>query len=138
MRVKVKRIPYNERIKGTDRVKASSWDLDSEEITFVDDVYLDCSFININGNIEVKGIAFVRQDVRCSRCLEVVRKDKQFDFSFSYNKSDLGEFLDIDKDVREEMILNWPMKPLCSQQCRGICPDCGKNLNYEQCVCAKS
>ena len=51
-------------------------------------------------------------------------------------KSDLPEEeLDITDDVREEALLLLPMNLLCSPDCRGLCPQCGANLNRETCSC---
>ena len=41
----------------------------------------------------------------------------------------LGEML------REQVILEVPMQPLCSLECKGLCPQCGENLNRKQCHC---
>jgi uncharacterized protein len=37
--------------------------------------------------------------------------------------------------IREEIVLNLPFTSLCSDNCKGLCPVCGKNLNREQCDC---
>jgi uncharacterized protein len=37
--------------------------------------------------------------------------------------------------LREQFQLTLPMKPLCAQACRGLCPQCGTNLNRSQCAC---
>ncbi len=37
--------------------------------------------------------------------------------------------------LREQFLLAQPMKYLCSEDCKGLCPVCGKNLNYEKCGC---
>ena len=47
-----------------------------------------------------------------------------------------GEEIDIDVLVAEQVLLALPIKALCSDQCRGICPRCGANLNVEACRCA--
>lgn len=47
------------------------------------------------------------------------------------------DILDFDNDVREFAILAIPMKKLCKEDCKGLCPRCGANLNYEQCSCPK-
>ncbi len=46
-----------------------------------------------------------------------------------------GEELDITEDIRDMVILSLPMKPLCSDTCKGLCPKCGTNLNEEKCNC---
>ena len=47
-----------------------------------------------------------------------------------------GYYLDVDKLVYGELIVNLPMKVLCSPDCKGICKRCGKNLNEGSCTCS--
>lgn len=49
-----------------------------------------------------------------------------------------GEVIDIGLLVSEQIFLSLPFKVLCSEECRGLCPGCGANLNDEPCQCAKS
>lgn len=44
-------------------------------------------------------------------------------------------FIDITDDVRQTILLAVPLKLLCTEQCRGLCPKCGENLNDELCSC---
>lgn len=44
---------------------------------------------------------------------------------------------DVTEPVRQAMVLAFPMKPLCSENCLGICPQCGANLNKQSCGCAR-
>ncbi len=46
-----------------------------------------------------------------------------------------GEVIEIDQLVAEQMFLSLPLKVLCSETCRGLCPGCGVNLNEEACRC---
>ncbi|MGE0814757.1 MAG: DUF177 domain-containing protein [Vicinamibacterales bacterium] len=46
--------------------------------------------------------------------------------------------LDLGQIVREQCYLTLPMKPLCTPECKGLCPQCGTNLNTERCDCAPS
>ncbi|MDR2654747.1 MAG: DUF177 domain-containing protein [Oscillospiraceae bacterium] len=46
--------------------------------------------------------------------------------------------LDLTELVRSEIILNLPPKLLCREDCKGVCPGCGANLNREECACARS
>lgn len=43
--------------------------------------------------------------------------------------------IDISDDVRQTLILAVPIKKLCKEDCRGLCPGCGANLNVEECRC---
>jgi uncharacterized protein len=41
------------------------------------------------------------------------------------------DVVDITDDIRQEIILAYPMIPICQQNCKGLCPVCGQNLNQE-------
>ena len=45
----------------------------------------------------------------------------------------IGLNLDIDKLIYGEILVNWPMKVLCREDCKGICKVCGMNLNKGNC-----
>jgi uncharacterized protein len=46
-----------------------------------------------------------------------------------------GEVIEVDQLVAEQIFLALPVKVLCSEDCKGICPGCGANLNEEACQC---
>ena len=46
-----------------------------------------------------------------------------------------GEEIDIDELILDEILVNFPAKILCQDDCKGICPVCGKNRNLEPCQC---
>lgn len=48
---------------------------------------------------------------------------------------DENNLLDLDEAVRQYKLLAQPMKPICREDCAGLCPQCGCNLNYETCDC---
>ena len=60
--------------------------------------------------------------------VELVREDLEFSF---YE----GDRIDLDEIVREQVLLNQPMKHLCSEGCKGLCQRCGKDLNAGPCNC---
>ena len=45
--------------------------------------------------------------------------------------------VDITSDIREELLLTMPSRFLCSEECKGLCPGCGANLNDGKCTCGK-
>jgi uncharacterized metal-binding protein YceD (DUF177 family) len=51
-------------------------------------------------------------------------------FSYSVQPTDV---VDITEDVRQEIILAYPMIPLCDPACKGLCRSCGANLNRVSC-----
>jgi uncharacterized protein len=94
-------------------------------------------------------------ELGCSRCLESFRLpiDAPFDirllpFSEASNEpereveeEDLetsyyrDDQVDLNELLREQFYLALPMKPLCQEACKGLCPQCGTNLNFSSCAC---
>jgi uncharacterized protein len=75
--------------------------------------------------------------LNCSRCLKQFEADfnKVLRLSYSLDKTDLE--IDLGQDIRQEVILDYPLKPLCRPDCRGLCPVCGKDSNTDSCDCHK-
>ena len=46
-----------------------------------------------------------------------------------------GQWLDVDRLIYDEILVNWPTKVLCKDDCKGICSVCGQNLNQQDCGC---
>lgn len=116
-------------------IQASSWDMDSFDIKFVDNVHIACRFSKIYKELMVSGSISFQRDITCSRCLSQARQAVKQDFTKTYNIEKTGKFLELDNDIREEIILNFPNKVLCSSDCKGLCPHCGVNLNIQTCKC---
>ena len=45
----------------------------------------------------------------------------------------MGWQLDVEAFVYDEILVNWPAKILCKEDCKGICPVCGQNRNLKEC-----
>lgn len=73
----------------------------------------------------------------CSRCLTELNRDLNRRFDFNYSVNSQQNYIDLTEDIREELILCFPMKSLCRVDCRGLCPKCGKDLNQDECNCIK-
>ena len=48
-----------------------------------------------------------------------------------------GDQIDLSPLIREQFLLSLPTRPLCREDCRGLCPKCGINLNHSQCACSE-
>ena len=80
--------------------------------------------------------------IPCARCLEAVQEEIVFEVDKEINledeaDSDLhdGFSVDVDKLLYSEIFMSMPTKVLCSEECKGLCPVCGKNLNSGNCDC---
>jgi uncharacterized protein len=122
----------------------------------VDPVQLDFDIFKDKEKFRLAGTVRTTLELPCSRCLEAFRLpvaatfDQRFlpasdmaqdperevqdeDIDISYYRDDR---IDLNELLREQFYLALPMKPLCSEGCRGLCPQCGTNLNTGACSCA--
>jgi len=101
----------------------------------------------------VTGHVAARLEMSCSRCVEPfeVPVDSTFELRYVPAEQNAGEgeheiaeddlttafyregVLDVIELLREQFQLALPMKPLCTEDCRGLCPECGANLNRTEC-----
>ncbi len=105
-------------------------------------------------DIRLVGSYAGRIELRCARCLEPVHRDLKADFDLLYRPAGTveghevsiaeadteigffrGEGVELEDVLREQVLLAVPVKAVCREDCRGLCPHCGKNLNVEQCDC---
>lgn len=86
--------------------------------------------LNLKVSLQAKALG------QCSRCLNdiVLPIAKDFRLNIAIDKSDTS--VNINEDIRQEIILEYPDKPLCKDSCLGLCPNCGRNLNEGDCNCA--
>ncbi len=72
----------------------------------------------------------------CSRCLDIFEQNVNIGFECSWTKEEF-EF-DVLKEIKEAVLLNIPAKPLCKQDCKGLCQYCGNNKNIKDCFCEQN
>ena len=104
--------------------------------------------VNRAGVVELSGKASFIYSAPCDRCAEPVSRKFGIDI-FHVIVNELSNAQDADDEivvvenmqldlselVRSDVILNLPAKFLCKPDCKGICPGCGKRLNFEECAC---
>lgn len=71
----------------------------------------------------------------CDRCAEPADLHLAVDELLHTYKNILGQPIDLTEDIREDILLSFPQSFHCSEDCKGICPTCGKNLNEGPCQC---
>lgn len=113
-----------------------------------------------SGNFyNVEGFEEYNLSLTCSRCLEGINRHEKHNFQLEFkNKTghaingELTRGIDENKNeyivenncinlgpfLRDQLILSVPMKPLCSEECEGLCPICGANLNKTTCAHSKA
>jgi len=115
------------------------------------DIHKDKSTFRLVGTTETT------LEVPCSRCLEsmTVPVNAAFDLRYQPHSTNVGEpeaeieeddlttafyqndEIDLGQLMREQFYLALPMKPLCTEGCKGLCPVCGTNLNKGSCDCKR-
>ncbi|MGE0405629.1 MAG: DUF177 domain-containing protein [Candidatus Korobacteraceae bacterium] len=109
-------------------------------------------------DIRVVGELATSVEVGCARCLEPVSRNVQKAFDLLYRplgidgehgeisvtqaEADIGyyrgEGLLLEDVLREQILLAFPIRVVCRDECQGLCPRCGRNLNDETCGCAET
>lgn len=106
-------------------------------------------------DIRVNGSLNGKMELLCARCLDPVVREVARDFDLLYRPLGVdagpaeravsateaevsyyqGDGLLLEDVVREQVLLALPLKVVCREDCRGFCPQCGTNLNQQQCSC---
>jgi len=107
-------------------------------------------------DIRLRGRLSAGLELQCARCLEPLHQDVKRDFELLYRplgadagrdelsvtdaEAEIGYYqgdgLLLEDALREQVLLALPLKVTCREDCKGLCPQCGKNLNQEQCSCS--
>jgi uncharacterized protein len=114
----------------------SELDLETEVIKFDGPVKITAGLFKITNTLTVNLGLDGAMQMTCSRCLAEFKVDLKKKLTFVYTVDKKDPVIDLGPQIREEIILDYPMKPLCAKNCKGICPKCGKNFNAGGCSCA--
>lgn len=117
-------------------IPVSELELDTEAIKFKGSVAARAHIERITNAISVGLELSGNMVMSCSRCLQEFSAHFEKTLKLNYSADEQKQMLDINPDIREEIILDSPVKPLCSPGCKGLCPKCGGNLNEGGCSCA--
>lgn len=136
MKVKIETITDSPKVL-KETVKAQDWDMSSNYLDVVDEIRLECKICKINNVVTVDSDVEYTEKIVCARCLDEVRRNARKHYQFYIDNPENSGILDIDPLIREELLLEYPLKTLCRSDCKGICKTCGANLNIDRCTCKK-
>ena len=128
----------------------------AEDYRLVGPVTLAFDIFKSNREFRLTGRLQAAIELPCGRCLEpfAIAIDEPFDLMYLPHSANTGqgeieieeddletayysdEVIDLGHMMHEQFYLALPMKPLCTEACRGLCPQCGINLNHGRCDCA--
>jgi len=106
-------------------------------------------------DIRVVGELSTKLEIPCARCLEPVPYDVDRKFELLFRPQSVnvgpderemqdkdaeiafyaGDGVELEEILREQILLAVPIKTVCREECKGMCPQCGKNLNNGDCQC---
>ena len=90
----------------------------------------------VSDELVVRGTLAVDVDLQCARCSEFFSTTVAVsDFLRAYPAPDGTDSVDVTEDFREEILLQIPGFPLCGKACKGVCAQCGADLNKGSCGC---
>jgi uncharacterized protein len=108
-------------------------------VTEGDDLELDFRLEGVIEGVLVSGVVIATATGECARCLQAIAQPVEIDFQelFEYpdaiNDEDslrlVDDLLDLEPVVRDAIVLSLPLAPLCKDDCRGLCSQCGVDLN---------
>ncbi len=121
---------------------------DFDDVKFSDNVNVSGAITNNGGYMKLTLLSSLNYKAICARCLKEI--SDVLNISFEKTVCEEGDLqnednddyveisdgmLDIDEALIEDIILNFPSKVLCNDDCKGLCPKCGIDLNTSSCKC---
>ncbi|BBO73608.1 hypothetical protein DSCW_10250 [Desulfosarcina widdelii] len=130
-----------------------------EEIRFVQPIQIRVVATRTGETIAIKGDVHTGVHLRCSRCLTPFDLDVRSEFSvtavaalaespadshaseteLAADEMDVllysGDSIDLREEIAQQIIMALPFNPLCKEACKGLCNQCGANLNRSTCQC---
>src|SRR5215468_10806896 len=135
-------------------------ELDTSDFELEEPPMIEGRAIRAGQDIRLRGEIKARLSAPCDRCLNEVAIPVEIPFDLFYAPADSGarfgeghggerellerdldfavyenDQIDLDELVLEQLELSLPSRVLCREECRGLCPQCGADLNVEQCEC---
>lgn len=117
---------------------ASIMDYATDDCRFPNPVHVNFQIKMVSRILYVSGTITTTALTNCHRCNTAVEYTVTSPrYLFEQEIKHPGEIIDLTQSIQEDIILTLPQKYLCSSECRGLCPQCGQNLNEKKCGCEK-
>lgn len=134
MKIKVNQIPL-EGLTLEENIPFAELELEEEFIKFRQPVMVKADIFKIANAVTIDLFLSASIYTVCSRCLDEVKIDLNKKQKLNYQITGLNQAIDLNPEIREEIILDYPIKPLCKSDCKGLCPKCGEKLKEGGCSC---
>ena len=105
------------------------------------DISVSGQVVNLGTMYRLIGNVTAKAAFECVRCLATFEQPASFQFEEDFDGADFGSpdgWINIAEPIRAALIFQEPMKPLCSEKCKGLCVYCGIDRNKADCDCDKT
>lgn len=134
MKIKLDQVP-EEGIQIDVEEPAEIIDAKLDSVVFSKPVIISVFASKADNTLILAGKVKTEVDLKCGRCLKrFTQVLESKDFNCVCDINGLRD-IDVTENIREEILLLLPLKPLCVKNCKGICPQCGQSLNEKKCSC---
>lgn len=137
MKIEIAKLQENKTENFQESIDSVALDLDTNDIKYKDKINISTKARREMQVLYTKTHLSSQAEFTCSRCLKKYDYTIERDFDIKYPLDKNEQFIDITNDIREEMILSYPVKFLCKSDCKGLCLQCGKNFNEGPCDCTE-
>lgn len=135
MRVAIADIP-EEGLRVHESCDPAALGLETSEITYAEPLGVSARIQRHDDDLLVAVEATSTRRMVCGRCLATFQQPYHGEFHLAIEIQGRVS-VDLTEDIRQEILLSDPMTLLCRQECRGLCPRCGQNLNEGPCGCTE-
>jgi len=134
MKINIDQIPP-QGLTLEETIPPKSLELDTEIAQLSSPIQIKADVAKITNAVTVELNLNTQINFICSRCLNEFAVSLKKNLKLNYQVDKGQHEIDLNTDIRQDIILEYPIKPLCKPDCRGLCPRCGKNLNEGICGC---
>ena len=134
LKISLKSFAENKSLVLQEEVSPEDLDIDLGVMRFPEPIQFKAEAWKADNELTVQIHLEGERFFTCSLCLEEFNNVFEKDFTLHYDIKGLDS-VTMDQDVRDEIVLDHPIRVLCRPDCRGLCPFCGTNLNEDACDC---
>ena len=136
MKIHVNRIPF-EGVHEQAHYEPQTLDIDRPDVHPAQPITVSSFITMAEHELVVQAEIQGQFELVCARCLTQYVAPLATSATLTYPVHP-ADVVDITDDVRQEILLAYPMIPVCRPDCKGLCRRCGQNLNDQACACAPS
>ncbi|OIO35783.1 MAG: hypothetical protein AUJ74_04750 [Candidatus Omnitrophica bacterium CG1_02_44_16] len=135
MKIDVARLSEGREVEFFEEWDPKIFDLEAPGISYVGPLAVRAYVSKESGVVGVRVVLKANTTLTCSRCFKEFSSllDKTLKMIYPLDKE--RKIFPVDGNIREELMLTYPQKILCQEDCKGLCIRCGADLNDEKCRC---